>query len=185
MQITIDTPPLGSIADHRAALVALDGQLQPAWQYRARLAALASAPGRIDEIAAGVLEATGRERGAPWVQPEGAHDAYPPGSIVEGNAGECHRATAWASHAPGTTGAPWERVWANGNGWTTTPPAAAGPLAWAVGISAVGPADPGGKPQTVVSHKGRLWRCKVTHVTHAGWVPSAATHAVWTDIGPA
>ena len=39
--------------------------------------------------------------------------------------------------------------------------------------------------ETVVSHKGRLWRCKVTHVTHAGWVPSAATHAVWTDIGPA
>lgn len=57
--------------------------------------------------------------------------------------------------------------------------------AWAVGISAVGPADPGGKPQTVMSHAGRLWRCKVTHVTHAGWVPSAATHAVWTDIGPA
>lgn len=57
-------------------------------------------------------------------------------------------------------------------------PPAAGPLVWAVGISAVA-----GK--TVVSHEGRLWRCKVTHVTHAGWVPSAATHAVWTDIGPA
>ena len=146
---------------------------------------LAQAPAQAEALAATYAAAIGRKDGDSYQPVTGAHDAYPPGSIVEGNAGEYHRATAWASHAPGTTGAPWERVWANGNGWTTTPPAAAGPLAWAVGISAVGPADPGGKPQTVVSHKGRLWRCKVTHVTHAGWVPSAATHAVWTDIGPA
>ena len=32
MQITIDTPPLDSITDHRAALVTLDGQL-----WRAKL----------------------------------------------------------------------------------------------------------------------------------------------------
>ena len=49
---------------------------------------------------------------------------------------------------------------------------------WAVGISAVA-------GETVLSHKGRLWRCKITHVTHAGWAPSAAAYAVWTDIGPA
>ena len=145
---------------------------------------LAQAPAQAEALAATYAAAIGRKDGDPYQPVTGAHDAYPPGSIVEGNAGEYHRATAWASHAPGTTGAPWERVWADGDGWTTTPPAA-GPLVWAVGISAVGPADPGGKPQTVVSHEGRLWRCKVTHVTHAGWVPSAATHAVWTDIGPA
>lgn len=139
--------------------------------------AIAQAPAQAKALAAAYAAAIGRKDGDPYQPVTGAHDAYPPGSIVEGNAGKYHRSTAWASHAPGTTGAPWERVWADGDGWTTTPPAA-GPLVWAVGISAV--AD-----TTVVSHKGRLWRCKVTHVTHAGWVPSAATHAVWTDIGPA
>ena len=141
---------------------------------------LASAPVQAEALAATYAAAIGRKDGDPYQPVVGAHDAYPPGSIVS-DGGNHYRATAWASHAPGTTGAPWERVWADGDGWTTTPPAA-GPLVWAVGISAVGPADPGGKPQTVVSHKGRLWRCKVTH---AGWVPSAATYAVWTDIGPA
>ena len=138
---------------------------------------LDTAPARAAELATQYVQAIGRKDGDPYQPVTGAHDAYPPGSVVEGNAGEYHRATTWASHAPGTTGAPWERVWPDGDGWTTTPPAA-GPLVWAVGISAVA-----GK--TVVSHEGRLWRCKVTHVTHAGWVPSAATHAVWTDIGPA
>lgn len=138
---------------------------------------MATAPARAAELATQYAQAIGRKDGDPYQPVTGAHDAYPPGSIVDGNAGEYHRATAWASHAPGTTGALWERVWPDGDGWTTTPPAA-GPLVWAVGISAVA-------GETVVSHEGRLWRCKVTHVTHAGWVPSAATHAVWTDIGPA
>ena len=138
---------------------------------------LANAPAQAEALAAQYAQAIGRHNGDPYQPVTGAHDAYPPGSIVEGNAGEYHRSTAWASHAPGTTGAPWERVWPDGDGWTTTPPAT-GPLAWAVGISAVA-------GETVLSYKGRLWRCKVTHVTHAGWVPSAATHAVWTDIGPA
>ena len=107
MQITIDTPPLDSITDHRAALTALDAQLQPAWQYRARLAALASAPGRIDEIAAGVLEATSRERGAPWVQPEGAHNAYPAGWTVTHGGTEYVSTQTGNASEPGTTGAAW------------------------------------------------------------------------------
>ena len=139
---------------------------------------IAAAPAQAEALAAQYAQAIGRQDGDAYQPATGAHDAYPPGSVVEGIPGEYHRATAWASHAPGTTGAPWERVWPDGDGWTTTPPADSGPLVWAVGISAVA-------GETVLSHKGRLWRCKVTHVTHAGWVPSAATHAVWTDIGPA
>lgn len=138
---------------------------------------IATAPEQAETLATVYAAAIGRKPGDPYQPVTGAHDAYPPGSIVEGNAGEYHRATAWAYHAPGTTGAPWERVWADGDGWTTTPPAA-GPLAWAVGISAVA-------GETVLSHEGRLWRCKVTHVTHEGWVPSASAYAIWTDIGPA
>ena len=28
-----------------------------------------------------------------------------------------------------------------------------------------------------------LWRARVEHTTHEGWVPSAATHAVWEALG--
>ena len=138
--------------------------------------AIAQAPAQAEALAATYAAAVGRKDGDAYQPVTGAHDSYPPGFIVS-DGGNHYRATAWASHAPGTTGAPWERVWADGDGWTTTPPAA-GPLVWAVGISAVA-------GETVVSHEGRLWRCKVTHVTHAGWVPSAAAYTVWTDIGPA
>lgn len=144
-------------------------------QERRRL--LVEAPAHAEALAIAYAAAIGRKTGDPYQPVTGAHDAYPEGSIVS-QSGDYYRATAWASHAPGTTGAPWERVWPDGPGWTTTPPSAAGPIPWAVGISAV--AD-----TTVVSHAGRLWRCKKTHVTHEGWVPSQFTRAVWTDIGPA
>lgn len=35
------------------------------------------------------------------------------------------------------------------------------------------------------THNGRIWTAKLAHTTHAGWAPSAATHAVWADSGPA
>ena len=34
------------------------------------------------------------------------------------------------------------------------------------------------------THDGHLWRVKLDHTTHAGWIPSAATYAVWEDLGP-
>ena len=139
--------------------------------------AIAQAPAQAEALAATYAAAIGRKDGDPWTQPTGAHNAHADGAIVT-HGGQHYRSThsgnAWE---PGALNAPWEPVWPDGDGWTTTPPAA-GPLVWAVGISAV--AD-----TTVVSHEGRLWRCKVTHVTHAGWVPSASAYAVWTDIGPA
>ena len=77
---------------------------------------LDTAPARAAELATQYAQAIGRNDGDPYQPVTGAHDAYPPGSIVEGNAGEYHRSTDWASHAPGTTGAPWERVWPDGTG---------------------------------------------------------------------
>ena len=144
-------------------------------QERRRL--IADAPAQAVALADRYAAAIGRKDGDPYQPVTGAHDAYHKGSIVS-QSGDYYRATAWAYHAPGTTGAPWERVWPDGPGWTTTPPSAAGPIPWAVGINAIA-------GETIVSNAGRLWRCKTTHVTHAGWPPSAATHAVWTDLGPA
>lgn len=143
---------------------------------------IATAEARAADLVAQYAQAIGRRPGDPYQPVSGAHDAYTPGSIVSDD-DAYYRATGWASNPPGQ--GPWERVWPDGDGWTTTPPADDEPLPWAVGISAVGPADPDGKPQTVLSHEGRLWRCKVTHVTHSSWAPSAATYAVWEDIGPA
>ena len=33
-----------------------------------------------------------------------------------------------------------------------------------------------------VTHDGKTWRAKIDHVTHAGWTPSLATHAVWEPV---
>lgn len=52
-----------------------------------------------------------------------------------------------------------------------------GILAWAVGQQVEV-----GDQRT---HGGRVWTAKLAHTTHEGWAPSAATHAVWTDSGPA
>lgn len=167
MQITIDTPPLDSITDYRAALVALDAQLQPAWQYRARLAQLASAPARIDEVVAGVLEATGRERGAAWQQPQGAHDAYPAGWAVTHGGTEYISTQTGNASEPGTTGAAWVIRVEPGDG----------PVEWAVGLEVAVDME--------VIFDGQLWRAKLAHTAHEGWVPSPAAQAVWELLGPA
>ena len=142
--------------------------------------AIAQAPAQAEALAAIYAAAIDRKDGDPYQPVTGAHDAYPPGSIVEGNAGEYHRSTAWASHAPGTTGAPWERVWADGDGWTTTPPAT-GPTAspW----SATTTYTVGAR----CTKDGRVWECLVAHgpERQGTWAPGPATPTVWRDIGPA
>lgn len=44
-------------------------------------------------------------------------------------------------------------------------------IPWAVGQDV--------KAGDLRTHDGNTWRAKLDHVTHAGWAPSAATHAVW------
>lgn len=65
------------------------------------------AEAQIDEIVRGVLAAEGVEPGDPWVQPTGAHDAYPVGWTVE------HDGAVWESLTAGN-------VWEPGvSGWRT------------------------------------------------------------------
>ena len=47
---------------------------------------------------------------------------------------------------------------------------------WESGMSVV--------PGDIVVHEGSLWEAKIAHTTHSDWAPSAATHAVWLDLGP-
>lgn len=58
----------------------------------------------------------------------------------------------------------------------TNPSSDSGHREWAVGLSV--------KTGEEYTHDGHLWRAKLDHTTHAGWIPSAATYAVWEDLGP-
>lgn len=47
-------------------------------------------------------------------------------------------------------------------------------IAWGVGQEV--------QPGDLRTHDGQTWRAKVEHVTHEGWPPSPATHAVWEPV---
>lgn len=104
---------------------------------------------------------------ADWLQPSGAHDAYKKGEVV------AHAGDVWVSdydgndHEPGIAG------------WTRQAPEVPpdGPQPWATAVAY--------KVDDLVTHDGRIWRAKIDHTSHAGWAPSAATHAVWEDMGQA
>ena len=79
----------------------------------------------------------------------------------------------------GFPGAPsqWTHLFVEHGGADPEPEPEPGILAWAVGQQV----EVGDKR----AHNGRVWTAKLAHTTHAGWAPSAATHAVWLDSGPA
>ena len=70
----------------------------------------------------------------------------------------------------------WTRLFVE-HGSAVDPEPEPGVLAWAVGQQVEV-----GDQRT---HGGRVWTAKLAHTTHAGWEPSAAAHAIWTDLGPA
>lgn len=57
-----------------------------------------------------------------------------------------------------------------------TNPSDSGHKEWAVNLSV--------KTGEEYAHDGHLWRAKLDHTSHEGWMPSAATYAVWEDLGP-
>ena len=71
-----------------------------------RRATVASAPAQADSLSRRYLDAVGRTDGTEWVQPTGAHDAYPQGAVVQ------HGGKEWVSLTPAN-------VWEPGvYGWT-------------------------------------------------------------------
>lgn len=105
----------------------------------------------------------------PYRPVTGAHDVWPADSwvICDGAVWyNPHPANSWE---PGDVGSPWVRQ--------DDPDPDTGHIAWAVGQDV--------KVGDERTHDGRLWRARLAHTTHAGWAPSAHTHAVWTDIGAA
>lgn len=113
----------------------------------------------------------------PWVQPLGAHDAYPLGARVT------HGGYTWRSNIaanvwePGSVGA--EALWEN-----LTPPPPPPPLAaWAYPVAYKGDNTAGAGKGDVVTHNGRRYRCWQTHTSQIGWEPPKVP-ALWIDLGP-
>ena len=78
--------------DHLTTLTDAEARdlLARAYAEVQRRDAIAKAPTQAEALAAAYAAAIGRKDGDPYQPVTGAHDAYPPGSVVEGNAGEYH-----------------------------------------------------------------------------------------------
>ena len=104
------------------------------------------------------------EDGKPWVQPTGAHNAYPLGRTVTHNGKTWVNLTSANTHKPGVSG--WREVVAEGYPAWVQP--AGGHDAYILGAK--------------VTHNGRLWEC-----TRVAFGVNAYAPGVWgwTDIGAA
>lgn len=97
----------------------------------------------------------------PWVQPLGAHDAYPVGARVT------HNGHTWLNVTPAN-------VWAPGTGnlWTDETPAP--PVgAWAVGVAY--------KVGDRVTYGGLTYECQQAHTSQVGWQPPNVL-ALWLPV---
>ncbi|RRJ85894.1 hypothetical protein EG850_10925 [Gulosibacter macacae] len=106
-----------------------------------RRAAVKDAEQRVIDIQIEVLTASGREMGAPWVAPSGAHDAYPQGWTVAYGGKTWESLVAGNAHPPGVSG------------WREVAPAGAVPE-W---VQPVGGHD-AYKVGDVVTRGGKTWR---------------------------
>lgn len=142
---------------------------------------------QIRDLTMRVLDATGRENGAEWVAPVGAHDSYPIGWEV------AHSGKVWRSLVTGN-------VWEPGD--LTIPTHA---MLWEEVVveepeEPEGPTEPEEptEPETpsvqewngssvtylsgdLVTFNGATYRCITGHTSQAGWTP-AAVPALWAVV---
>lgn len=123
-----------------------------------RRSTLRDAPALIGSITDKYQRALGRETGAAWEQPQGAHDAYKEGAVVT------HNGQQWRSTIPAN-------VWEPGTspGWIVDEDAEPAPQpdapAWATGVAyEVG---------ALVDYQGTVYRVLQAHTSAAHWTPDA------------
>lgn len=100
------------------------------------------------------------DRPWPWVQPTGAHDAYPVGARVTHGGNTWSNAIAANVWEPGVTG------WVN-----LTPPPATPDWAYPVAY----------KVNDLVVYQGSNYRCLQAHTSQAGWTPPVVP-ALWAKV---
>ena len=127
---------------------------------------LAEAPGEVDRINRAVLAAEGRGPGGAWVQPTGAHDAYPSGWQAS------RGGVLYESLAPANVWPPGDPADPQSGRWWRRVGATADPDAWQPWVSY----DFG----DVVTHGEQRWRCAVTHTSQPDWSPGAPGVYLWT-----
>lgn len=99
----------------------------------------------VEQLAARYLDHAGRGRGEEWVQPTGAHDAYPQGWTVT------HDGKQWESLTPAN-------VWEPGvSGWRETTPDGGGPAEW---VQPTGAHDAYKKGDRI-TYRGTVWRSTI------------------------
>lgn len=126
-----------------------------------RREAVREAPVLIDQMVRDHLTASGREMGAPWVAPTGAHNAYPEGWTAVGADGLLYRSTISANNTePGPSARYWVRE---------GPPEV---TEWALDVYYY--------PDDRVTRLGGEYLCTHEHLSAIGWEPENPTmHAVW------
>lgn len=112
----------------------------------------------------------------PWKDPGTDHSLmYRLGDIVT------HQGRTWESRHPHLNH--WEpgAQGVDGRIWLDVTPAPIDEdtgepqiIAWGIGQEV--------QPGDLRTHDGQTWRAKIDHVTHEGWPPSPATHAVWEPV---
>ena len=112
--------------------------------------------------ATSALMANAHTDGAAWVQPTGAHDAYPLGITVT------HGGKTWENITPANVREP------GGSGWREV--VAEGYPAWVQPTGAHDAYILGAK----VTHNGRLWECTQVNAGVNSYAPGVWG---WTDIG--
>ena len=152
----------------------VDGLPVRAWTWRAWTAEEIAAQEEAEQQQArfatheAILDATAalmedaHEDGQPWVQPQGAHNAYPLGRTVTHNGKTWENLTPANTHEPGVSG--WREVVAEGY------------PAWVQPAGAHDAYILGAK----VAHNGRLWECTQVNAGVNSYAPGVWG---WTDIG--
>lgn len=117
---------------------------------------------------------TGTEDEAePWTDPGTDHLLFaPPGAYRTHQGRVWHNMLGRPNHyPPGTLNGGWVDV---------TPP----PVDPETGEDQIIPWGEGQavKIDDLRTHDGQTWRAKIDHVTHEGWAPSPAAHAVWEPV---
>jgi hypothetical protein len=156
--MTLPTIDLATLTD--AEVTQLKSMASLEEQRRIRVAA---APAQAEAVAVAYLSDTGKPKGAAWVQPTGAHDAYPLGWTVTRDA------KTWESLIPANVTVPGSDVrwWKD---LTTVPT----PGAWSGAAVAYKVAD-------VATYGGLSYRCLQAHTSQAGWTP-VAVPALWQRV---
>lgn len=148
-----------SLTDEEVNQLQAEAALEKERRYR-----VAQAPVKAEAVALEYLQDVGRVDGSDWVQPTGAHDAYPLGYKV------LKDDSIWESLIPANTTVPGTdpRWWKD---LTTV----VDPNAWAPNYKSYLAGD-------IVTYEGKSYSCLQAHTSQPGWDPISVP-ALWQEVG--